>query len=761
MSRRDSEYGESRGVNAGYAVYQLSNALTASQNDAAPQTLNRVERWQRVVEQLMNGNAQYGARLPFADLPEWATLEVATGGFSTGQLLAGGDLTTHEHELAASIPGIRTGHERFDLNVWHLSDAGVTALQERLGKGNYQIDVPEEAALLTVAWLLLHQRIDEARTLIEQIAPFFDRLRFFPTAIDEPPISTAEVHVFDTATVRQRLTLQLAQPRLAVQKYVVENRLPLYDDAVSLFLLTYQDGWPCRHYPDEWFERATALGTQVVETCGAETYNLGPFKTRAAELFALLAQCSRDQASLTGRHVGRIRRIVDDFVAKHGHPESDAHSIKRAEQRNHVAAPAHHLIAQAVSARLENYSGADGVSDFSPLLKSITDEEAKRYALTVGAIIPPAVRRRLERCRKGTIAELIDHGLISSADTVAQVLPAMTAEICSAAYRDGTLQLLVGATYCAFRRRRSLLLFNLQSQVKIVELPWVAALESEREADVISTAGARQALIEASALTLSAFPQAILPNKLLQEFVSLAESAKLDLPFVEEVAADIFMGAFSNKFARAARHSARLMAGTLYARYYDIDTDRLAGLPDQRRSRRKSKPRDALATLCAQRANVTLGGWQSAVNGKILEQQQILTTHNLALLFGELDLKTLLHHRLNALALACFDWICRRQQMPIKFYHAQLVMLKNTAYAWRQMMFYLSMLDGEMMRSALDSVESHFAVQSSEFRERFLPAMVGLRVAAAGHRLTLSRQEDEGARVFLGWTTERHWLMPS
>ncbi|MGE1110099.1 hypothetical protein ACQJ2X_30440, partial [Bacillus wiedmannii] len=81
------------------------------------------------------------------------------------------------------------------LNIWHLSDVGVATLQERLANGTYQIDVPEEAALLTVSWLLRHQRADEARTLIEQIAPFFDRLRFFPTAVDEPPISTAEVHV--------------------------------------------------------------------------------------------------------------------------------------------------------------------------------------------------------------------------------------------------------------------------------------------------------------------------------------------------------------------------------------------------------------------------------------------------------------------------------------------------------------------------------------------------------------------------------------
>ncbi|WP_166220659.1 hypothetical protein [Pseudomonas atagonensis] len=766
MSRHDGEFDEHSGVNAGYAVFQLSRALTAYQNDAGPQARIRIERWQRVVEHLLQGSAQYGSRMPFADLPEWVTLEVATGGFATGQLLAGGVLSACERQLVASIPGIRPGHERLDLNAWHLSDAGVAALQERLTKGNYQIDVPEEAALLTVSWLLRHQRTEEARTLIEQIVPFFDRLRFFPTVVHEPPISTAEVHVFDTASVRQRLTGQLAQPRLAVQKHVVENRLPLYDAAISLILLTYQEGWPCRHYPEGWFERATELCTQIAKTCDAEPQSDGSFKNRATELFALLGQCSREPESLTGRQVGRIRRIVDDFVSKHGHPESAAHSIKRAEQCSHVAAPGHHLIAHAVSARLTDYPGSDGISDFSPLLTPITDKEAKRYALVAGTTMPPAVRRRLERSRKGTIVELIEHGLISSADTVAKVLPAMTAEICSAGYRDRTLQALTGATYRAFRRRRSLLLLNLQSQVKITELPWIAVLESEREASAISVNGARQALIEASALTLSAFPQAIVPNKLLQEFVSLAETAKLDLPFVEEVAADIFMGAFSNKFTRAARHSARLIAGTLYARYYDIDTDGLAGLPDQRRSRpsdqwRRSNNRDALATLCAKRANATLGTWQPAVNGTILEQQQILTTQNLALLFGELSLKTLLHHRLSALALTCFEWICRQQQMQIKHYHTRLVMLKNTAYAWRQMVFYLSMLEDELLRSALDSIESHFAAQSSEFRERFLPAMIGLRVAATGHQLTVDRQALEGAKVFLGWTTEQHWLMPS
>jgi len=155
-----------------------------------------------------------------------------------------------------------------------------------------------------------------------------------------------------------------------------------------------------------------------------------------------------------------------------------------------------------------------------------------------------------------------------------------------------------------------------------------------------------------------------------------------------------------------------------------------------------------------------LGGWHSATNGRIIEQQQILTTQNLSLLFGDLGLKALLHHRLGSLAQECFQWICMRQQMKIKFYHSSLVMLKNTAYAWRQMVFYLSMQDDAERRCAIDSIEAHFAAQPIAFRERFLPAIMGLRVAASGLPLTLNRRKSEGAQVFLGWTTERHWLLP-
>jgi hypothetical protein len=47
----------------------------------------------------------------------------------------------------------------------------------------------------------------------------------------------------------------------------------------------------------------------------------------------------------------------------------------------------------------------------------------------------------------------------------------------------------------------------------------------------------------------------------------------------------------------------------------------------------------------------------------IIEQQQILTTQNLAALFASLDLTEAFGRRLGGMAQHCFKWICQRQQI--------------------------------------------------------------------------------------------------
>src|SRR5207247_4262174 len=69
-------------------------------------------------------------------------------------LLAGGPLQAHEEEQLMHIAGRAAGvSERQTLNAYFVNDAGLAELTERLRSGCYDITVPEEGALLVVAWL--------------------------------------------------------------------------------------------------------------------------------------------------------------------------------------------------------------------------------------------------------------------------------------------------------------------------------------------------------------------------------------------------------------------------------------------------------------------------------------------------------------------------------------------------------------------------------------------------------------------------------
>src|SRR5262249_47692463 len=158
----------------------------------------------------------------------------------------------------------------------------------------------------------------------------------------------------------------------------------------------------------------------------------------------------------------------------------------------------------------------------------------------------------------------------------------------------------------------------------------------------------------------------------------LVKGADLDIPLVDEVAADIFMGEFSGKFLDSAKRAARLLNGTLYATYYGIDYEEVTKIPELKETpvRRwwglTSKARaDRFVELCSTRAGVPLGTWDPATNGMIIEQQQILTTQNLASLFSGLKLADALGDQLNEMARECFTWVCKRQQMKIDTWHAR------------------------------------------------------------------------------------------
>ena len=481
--------------------------------------------------------------------------------------------------------------------------------------------------------------------------------------------------------------------------------------------------------------------------------------SRLAELHDNLRRCVKDPSSLTSRDVGRIRLILACFVDKRGSPGSRQCREMRQRQVAAVAGPTHDVFRKVVLGRLDGHPKDGGIEDISTLTRPVTDEEQREYVVRAGTPIPPTILAKAEKCLSGTVDALIQRGIIPSSELLSRILPAFTSGIAASGFADPSLRELYAAIYRAFRRRRSLLLLDLQTQVGLRELPWVAAVESLRQDAASTPEPARRSLEEVAILALASFPTAIVPNRLLTELRSLVKDAGLDIPLVNELAADIFMGQFTNAFVRAAKVAADILEGTLYPTYYGIDYRLIRGIPEAAALERQARPaiNDRFAQLCAARAGVPLGTWEPAANGMIIEQQQILTTQNLAALVAGLDLQESLCGWAVEISQRCFRWICRRQQMKICTYHAQLIMLKNTAYAWRQMVFFLSLVPPAELQAFLLWADEHLGEQKVSFQARLRPVLDALRATASGQ--PVMDGDSRGPTPFLGWARERHWLL--
>jgi hypothetical protein len=770
-------------IDPGYPLGQLLKALSSAGERAA----ERANQWQQMLAQLFDGRLRVGSRTPLVDTPAWVTLDVVHGGFATGNLAAGGPLQPHEVEWLVGLVRPPGATKRTALNLHFLGDAGLTQLEAMLAGGRYRIRVPEEGALLVVAWLLRRGEAKRAAELIETITPFSDRLRFYP-APHAHPVRSGECVFVQTAGDAVR-SLRAKRPQTSVERMNESIRVwaPLYDRAVALFLQTVtgdtpalrrtgsgelargqdsqpivEGGWPCRRYPDDWNVRARELLDEY-RTARARHRLCGkPDKSNEnfARLRGYLETCVEDPGSLTGRDVGMIRKILASFIARHGAPGSSRLQGTRAAQARMAARPAYTAFARVLAERLEQHPQDEGVPDLEDALRPLSTDDASRIGAAPGEPMPGPLLAKAVRCLEAPIGVLIEKGLVPSSEAMAKVLPSLTAQVRAAAISDPELRRVYAGVYVAFRRRRSLLLLDLASQVKLGELPWISAVEPWVGGDRAARDAARGSLAQAVTLALSAFPQTILPNKLMKELRTLASGAGLSLPLVDELAADIFMGAFSQSFLRAGKVAARLLGGTLYEHYYGLPYERLARLDDVEEQRFETPSSPGFAALCEKLAAAPARGSRSvARNGAIIEQAQILTTHNLAVLFDALDLAGTLP--LGQMARRTFEWICRRQQMKIKDWRAQLQMVKNTAYAWRQMVFYLALLETAELSAFLEWSAAHMQTQSGELRQRFEPVVAGLRAVLAGERFGADGiHAASGGRRFLGWSVGRHWLLP-
>jgi hypothetical protein len=747
-------------VGAGYPLGQLAGAFvtaaTHENADTRRRAEERVRRWQSVLAGMADGQLQIGSRTPVAGFPAWVTLQVIRGGFATGEPAAGGPLQPHEVELASRV-GLPA--DRRALFGYWLTDAGQADLSSLLASGRYRVELPEEAALLVAAWLLQGGDRLGALTLIDTIAPFADRLRFTPTLADTPVLDPDIVSRETAGQVRAAVEAREPNDRVEAMREALTVWNPFADDLLTLWCETVEDGRVAARTPDGWLDRGAALLDRYRQLAAVHTRCSK--HRRPKENLAIARAALEDVVAtrpLTPRERGLLQHVIDSMLRKRGRPDTAEHTGLRARQARDAARPGHHTLARLVGARLTVLPQDTGIAHVETVVRPVDAAEAAATGIPTGWPIPTPVARVVARATAGTLEELIDRGVVASAEVLARLIPQVAAATAAGAYPDPALRRLMAATYRAFRNRRSLLLLNLQHQVRLTELPWVQAVAAAR-IDTDDTRGnSRRTLARLAGAAVHGFPATVLPNPLIRELATLSTQAGLDAPWTEELAADIFMGTFSAKYLQAAKVAARLLTGSLYARYYDVDYPALAAIGDaKRRCRRAVHTSKSFDTLCHDRARVrtTKFGFNVAANGKVIEQAQILTTHNLATIadivkidpgsgWAELARRSLA---------VVFQLTARIQHNP-----RPLSTIKDAAYAWRHMLFYLSLAAPSEQATLVARASDQLAAQSPHVRARLTAAVEGLAQVAAGGRFDAEGNAGE-ARRLLGWATERHWML--
>ena len=114
---------------------------------------------------------------------------------------------------------------------------------------------------------------------------------------------------------------------------------------------------------------------------------------------------------------------------------------------------------------MKRYDPEDGIDDLSDVLSPVRLGE-------IFLDVPKSLKKKISMCRNGNLSDLARLGVIKSCETLANLAPIIAAAAVTGGIKDPRFRILSYAVSCAFSRRRSLLLLDMSSQVKLRDLPW-------------------------------------------------------------------------------------------------------------------------------------------------------------------------------------------------------------------------------------------------------------------------------------------------
>jgi hypothetical protein len=302
MSSKDKD----PAIGANYAVGQLAKAfvtsVTGKDEGTRRRAKERARQWLAVLAGTASGELAVGSRIPLRGLPAWVTPQVLRGGFATTTPAAGGPLRPHEVALADRV-GVAA--QRGALFAWYLSDAGLDELWALLDSGGYRVELPEQAALLAVAWLLRAGDRVRALGLLDEISAYTGRLCFTPVPDSKAAWDLSVVWREPAGAAASTLRSRQENARVEAMREALTVWNPFADELLSLWLDTRDaDGRVAATFPPGWLGRAEELLARY-ERLAAEHTRCGKHRRRRENLAILRTalQETVNGAGLTPRTV--------------------------------------------------------------------------------------------------------------------------------------------------------------------------------------------------------------------------------------------------------------------------------------------------------------------------------------------------------------------------------------------------------------------------------------------------------------------------
>ncbi len=718
-------------IGLGFPRWQLAKTMKAmidGDETGRAKAASRAAAWMKTMNGMCDGTIEVGSDMPVRDVPKWATLEVLRGGFASGNLMAGGPIQDWETELAVKLGVPAT---RLALNTHYTTEPGYQAMVEMLRSGEYTVTMPEESALLVCTWLVAHND-HSALDLLDTLAPMMSRVRLYPKPV-APDLQDGDVVcVVPLSETIELIRAMRDRPMMTAQYNAIKVWQRVYYRVMEVLMRTKDtSGQYLAVFKPGWERDAAALIREIDQKTTPRTR-----RATRGNLGALINHLRRAaKHRVKTRNQAAVRKLMTESLAKHGPPASVV-----AERR-----------LAAMDQTLVNYSPVgDQVQIMTKRLQSVArvyDEAEFMYPVTsveatdqcpAGTAIHPSMKDKVRRSRLALLETQVTDGVIKSGETLAKVISQIVSKRQAMLYNDKQLQGIARQTMEAFSKRRSLLLLNLKHQVQFTDLPWIKAIKKHHD----YTNGGRvieAVLLRIVILALTTWPHTILPNKLISALRSLVNTmGASDRCFLTpELAADIFMGSFTDNFTKAIHQCGEEMKGTIYEAYFRIKP-------------RMPITRDLIATACISRAKLeedprSFYNMDVAYNGAVLEQVQVLTSHNLAQLSALLGLKEKLGPRIPDMVDDCVKFMQReiKGHENCDDYHARLTAMKRVAYCWRQMIFWMSWLALDQARDRMITALNELPTMKSSI-DNLLVVIDGL-MEDSRHRLPSDR------RPLYGW----------